>query len=240
MGLTFALQRAVTGVGTAMSMTESVAAGERDRQHGDAPSRRWKLLAGLGVLLLFVGLGVWWVLTTPKLGGGFTASVSSADHNVVWASGLRENVYVVPADGRGSSTLAFGIHNDGPLAVELVDVWPSTEVPTCMWQASERWFQDDPRYMTVLDDRARPATGAVLAPGTSATVWITGAHPDPDGCVHAGLTLHDDVEVIVRTGARTSTKRVPLGYTFGYSDDPDSLRASYVFRVLPPTSPSDS
>jgi hypothetical protein len=192
------------------------------------------------VLLLFVGLSVWWVLTAPRLEGGGLASVSSADHDVVSATGLRENVYVVPADGTGESTLAFGIHNEGPFAVELVDVWPSLEEPACFWQPSERWFQDDPRYMGILDDRARPAAGAVLAPGASATVWITGAHPDPDGCVHEGINLHDDVEVIARTAGRTSTTRVPLGYTFGYSDNPESLRASYDFRVLPPTtSPPD-
>lgn len=220
-----------------MSITESVPTATQERQDGGRrSSRRRKLVAGLAVVLISAALSAWWLITTPMLEGGGLAGVSSADHEVVSASGLHENVYVVPADGPGSSTIAFGIRNEGPLAVELVDVWPSLDEPMCFWQPTERFFQDDPRYMGVLDDRARPAAGAVLAPGTSATVWITGAHPDPDGCVHGGINLHDDVEVIVRTGGRTSTTRVPLGYTFGYSDDPDSLRASYDYRVLPPRS----
>lgn len=225
-----------------MSTTDLVPAGTHDKHDGAGPSSsRRKLLVGPAVVLLFAGLSAWWLGTTPRLAGGGLAGVSSTDHEVVSASGLRESVYVVPADGAGSSTLVFGIHNQGPLPVELVDVWPSMADPTCIWQPSVRWFQDDPRYMGVLDDRARPAAGAVLASGTSATVWLTGAHPDPDGCVHDGITSHDDVEVITRTAGRTSTTRVPLGYTFGYSDDPASLRDFYDYRVLPPTeSPSGS
>lgn len=189
------------------------------------------------VILLGVAVGAWWLLTTPRLHGGGLVQVSSADHEVVAATGLREVVYVVPADTPGSSTLAFGIHNDGPLSVELMDVWPSMDGPVCFWQPRERWFQDDPRYMGVLDERARPAVGATLAPGRSATIWITGAHPDPGGCEHAGINLHDDVEVVARAGGRTSTVRVALGYTFGYSDDPGSLRSSFDYRVLPPAKP---
>lgn len=200
--------------------------------------RRPKVLAAALVVLLLAAFSVWWFVTTPKLVGGGLAHVSSPDHEVVMATGLREVVYVVPADGSGSSTLAFGIHNDGPLPVEIVDVWPSTDDPLCFWRPRERWFQDDPRHMGVLDKRARPAVGATLAPSTSATIWITGAHPDPTGCEHAAINLHDDVEVVTRAGGRTSTTRVALGYTFGYSDDPESLRSSFDYRVLPPTTVS--
>ena len=216
-------------------MTDAVRAGAQTSRDGARrSSRRGRLLAGLAGLVVCVGLSAWWLLTTPRLAGGGVAGVSSSDHDVVSAGGLREQVYVVPADGAGRSTLAFGIHNEGPLAVELIDVWPGTDGPTCMWQPSERWFQDDPRYIGVLDDRARPAAGAVLAAGRFATVWLTGAHPDPDRCVHEGINLHDDVQVVVRVGGRTSTTRVPLGYTFGYSDDPESLSKSYDYRVVPP------
>lgn len=90
--------------------------------------------------------------------------------------------------------------------------------------------------MGELDERARPAEGAVLAAGASATIWITGAHPDPGGCRHDGLNLHEDVEVKVRIAGRTSTTRVPLGYTFGYSDDPEAVQSFYDYRVLPPRS----
>lgn len=221
-----------------MSLIDSAPAGTQERQDGARhSSSRRKLLVGLSLVLLGAGVSAWWLITTPRLEGGGTAGVFSSDHEVVWASGLRESVYVVPADGAGSSTLAFEIRNEGRLAVELVDIWPSVEEPTCFWQPSGRWFQDDARYMGVLDDRARPAAGAVLAAGKSATVWITGAHPNPNGCVHAGINLHDDVEVIIRTGGRTSTERVPLGYTFGYSDDPESLSNSYNYRVLLPRKP---
>jgi len=52
--------------------------------------------------------------------------------------------------------------------------------------------------------------GTVLAPGAYAGVWITGAHPDPEGCVHAGgFNTYDDVEVIARIGGRTSTSVCP-------------------------------
>lgn len=40
---------------------------------------------------------------------------------------------------------------------------------------------------------------------------------------------------IVRTGGRTTTTRIPLGYTFGYTDDPESLRTSYGVEVRPPS-----
>jgi hypothetical protein len=153
---------------------------------GPPPSWRRRGVA-VAVVVLGVGLGAWWLATTPRLEGGGIASVSSADHEVVWASGLGEQVYVVPSDGPGSSTVAFGLRNDGPLPVELVDVWPNMDDPGCFWQPSERWFQDDPRHLGSLDDRARPAPGAVLAPGVAATVWVTGAHPDPGGCVHEAL-----------------------------------------------------
>jgi hypothetical protein len=192
------------------------------------------------VVLLCLGLGAWWLFTTPQLEGGGIASVSSADHEVLWARGLREELFVVPADGAGSSMIAFEIRNGGSLPVELVDVWPSMDDPWCFWQPSERWFQDDPRYQGVLDERARPAVGAVLAPGVAATVWVTGAHPDSDGCVHGGLATFDDVEVIARVGGRRSTTRVALGYTFGYTDDLEMVRDFYEIRVLPPKESSSS
>lgn len=150
------------------------------------------------------------------------------------ATGFRETVYVVPADETGSSTLAFGIYNHGRLPVKIVEVWPDADETLCFWTPSQRWFQDDPRYMGVLDDRAQPAEGAVLGPGRSATIWITGSHPNPARCVHAGMNVHDDVELTVRVLGRASTTHVPLGYTFGYSDDPTALRTSYEYRVLPP------
>lgn len=201
--------------------------------------RRRKLLAATSVGFLCLAAGAWWVATTPNLTGGGLAHVSSPDHEVVLGTGLSETVYVVPATGPGSSTLAFGIHNDGRLPVKLMDVWPKMDDPLCFWQPSERWFQDDPRYMGILDGRARPAVGATLAPGRSATIWITGAHPDPKGCEHAGINLYDDVEVVARAGGRTSTTRVALGYTFGYSDEPESLRNSFEYRVIPPTQSAD-
>ena len=219
-------------------MSESAPAAPPSTGGGKARARRRRrLLAGSALALVLLLVGAWWILTTPKLTGGGLAHVSSPDHEIVLATGLREVVYVVPATGRGSSTIAFGVHNDGPMPVELVDVWPSMADPLCFWQPTERWFQDDPRYMGILDERARPAIGATLAPGTSATIWITGAHPDPDGCEHAGINLYDDVEVVARSGGRTSTTRVALGYTFGYSDEPESLRSSFEYRVLPPTQP---
>jgi hypothetical protein len=59
------------------------------------------------VVLLCLGLGAWWLFTTPQLEGGGIASVSSADHEVLWARGLREELFVVPADGAGSSMIAL-------------------------------------------------------------------------------------------------------------------------------------
>lgn len=223
-----------------MSSIDSAPTGAQETSDGARRPSRRRLLIGMALVLLCAGLTAWWLVTTPKLEGGGVAGVSSGDHEVVAATGLGESVYVVPADGHGSSTLAFGIHNRGPLAVELRDVWPGMAEPMCFWQPSERWFQDDPRYMGVLDHRARPAVGAVLAPGASATLWITGAHPDPDRCVHGGINLYDDVEVVVRMGGRTSAARIPLGYTFGYSDHPESLRDSYDYRVLPPRTSSSA
>jgi hypothetical protein len=206
------------------------------------PPTSWRRRGiAVAVVVLGVGLGAWWLATTPRLEGGGIAGVSSADHEVVWASGLGEQVYVVPSDGPGSSTIAFGLRNGGPLPVELVDVWPNMDDPLCFWQPSERWFQEDPRHLGALDDRARPATGAVLAPGVAGTVWVTGAHPDPGGCAHEALNTFDDVEVVARIGGRTSTTRVPLGFTFGYTDAPEKVRDFYDVRVLRPgeTSTSD-
>lgn len=207
---------------------------------GTRPSRfRWGA-AVAAIVLLCAGLGAWWFLTTPRLDGGGVAAVSSADHEILRASGLHENLFVVPADGPGSSTITFQIHNSGPLPVELVQVWPSMDPPGCFWQPTERWFQDDPRLSGVLDDRARPARGAVLAPGATATLWLTGEHPDPDDCVHEALNTHDDVEVITRIGGRTSTTRIPLGYMFGYTDNPEMVHDFYEVRILPPTETSST
>lgn len=209
---------------------------EADEQHGDDRTgrRRWVVAVAVAAVL-GAGFVVWWLATAPRLEGGGLAGVSSPDHEVVWASGLHESVFAVPADGPGSSTVAFGIHNDGRLPVELVDVWPSMDDPLCFWQPTERWFQDDPQHRYRLDDRARPAQGAVLEPGGSATIWVTGAHPNPDDCTHAGLNSSDDVEVIARIGGRTSTRQVPLGFTFGYADDPEMLRDVYDVQVLTPS-----
>ena len=182
--------------------TEETSAGQ--------PTSRRRWVAAVAVALLCAGLGAWWLVTSPRLDGGGFASVSSADHEVVWASAFDEDVFAVTADGPGSTTLAFGLRNDGLLPVELVDVWPSMADPLCYWQPSERLLQDDPRAQYVLDDRARPVAGTVLAPGAYAGVWITGAHPDPEGCVHAGgFNTYDDVEVIARIGGRTSTSVCP-------------------------------
>jgi hypothetical protein len=41
--------------------------------------------------------------------------------------------------------------------------------------------------------------------------------------------------VIARVGGRTSTTRVPLGYTFGYADEPEILRDFYDVEVVPPS-----
>lgn len=194
--------------------------------------RRPRVLVALAVLI--VGLGVWWWATAPRLEGGGVAGVSSADHDVVWASGLREDVFVVPADGPGSSTIVLGLRNDGRLPVELVDVWPSRDEPRCSWRPSERWLTDD---HGPLGGRARAVSGAVLEPGAHASVYVTGAVRDPAGCAHAALTSVDDVEVVARVGGRTSTSRVPLGYSFGYADDPDVVRSFYEVRVLPPSEP---
>lgn len=194
---------------------------------GGPPTSWRRRRAAATVVVLCVGHGAWWLVTTPRLEGGGVEGVSSVDHEVIWASGLREEVFVVPADGPGRSTIAFGLRNDGPLPVELVDVWPSMDDPLCFWQPSERWFQDDPRHVGSPDDRAQPATGAVIAPGVTATVWITGAHPNPDACVHEALNSYDDVEIVTRMGGRTSSTRVPLGFTFGYTDDPEMIRGKY-------------
>jgi hypothetical protein len=42
------------------------------------------------------------------------------------------------------------------------------------------------------------------------------------------------VEVVARIGGRTSTTHVPLGFTFGYTDDPEMVRDFYDVRVLRP------
>lgn len=223
-----------------MSATESAPAGTgrtANDDRGDNASRR--RAAVVGVVLLVAGLGAWSWLTTPRLEGGGLAGVTSSDQEFVLARGFHGTVFVVPAHGPGDSTIAFEVRNAGPLAVELVEVWPNEDIPSCFWQPHERWFQDDPRHRGVLDDRARPAEGAVIAPGGSATVWVTGAFAGLTSCIRGVLVTHDDVEVIVRIGGRTSTTRVPLGYTFGYSDDPEMLRSSYDVQVLPPTDPSD-
>ena len=44
--------------------------------------------------------------------------------------------------------------------------------------------------------------------------------------------LNVDVEVIARIGGRTSTTRVPLGFTFGYTDDPEMIRDFYDVQVI--------
>ena len=203
--------------------------------HGN---RRPRVLAVGATVLLVAAAAAWWWLTTPRLEGGGIAGVSSEDHDVVMGSGMQETVFVVPADGPGSTTIAFGVRNTGRMPIELLDMWPGMEEPTCIWQPRERRLQDDPRYHGVLDDHARPVEGAVLAPGSSATVWLTGAHPDPAGCEHGAFSLHEDVEVVARIGGRVSTTRVPLGYTFGYADEPEMLRDVYEVRVRPPTQPA--
>jgi hypothetical protein len=219
-----------------MSTTEAAPVeAEQTADHGRGGKQRRRRLAVAAAVLVIIGAAGWWRLTTPQLQGGGTAGVSSEDHHVVTARGFRETVFVVPADSPGSSTIAFGVHNAGRLPVELLDVWPNTDDPMCFWQTSERWFQDDPSYIGILDDRARPAAGAVLPPGGYATIWVTGAHPDPDGCVHGAINTYDDVEVIVRVAGRTSTTRVPLGYTFGYTDEPEILRDFYDVEVVPPS-----
>lgn len=204
----------------------------------DAPrSRRHRRVATTSVIVLVCALLVaWWFITTLRLEEGGFGGVSSADHEVVWATGLDENVYVVSADGPGLTTVGFGVVNTGPVPVEIVDIWPSEDSPLCSWRPIERSFQDDPQRMGVLDDQARPAQGAILAAGAQATVWLTGSMPDPAACEHSGgINTHDDVEVVARVFGRTSSARVPLTYTFGYSDDPQVLQDYYDVRVLPPT-----
>lgn len=204
----------------------------------DAPRspRRRRAAAAFSIVLICALLVAWWFLTTPRLEEGSLGGVWSADHDVVWATGLDENVYVVTADGPGLTTIGFGVANTGHLPVEIVNIWPSEDSPLCSWRPIERFLQDDPQLIGVLDDRARPAEGAVLAPGTQATVWLTGSMPDPKACEHSGgISSHHDVEVVARVGGRTSSARVPLTYTFGYSDDPQVLRDFYDVRVLPPT-----
>lgn len=215
-----------------MSTTGTIRPQVEDGEDTSRPRRR-RWLVPTVVMVATVALVVWWRLTTPRLDGGGLASVSSEDHEVVMGTGLDETVFVVPADG-GESLLAFGLYNHGPLPVELVDVWPGMDDPMCHWQPTGRELRDDPRTMYTWDGPSRPVAGAVLPPDGQAVLWIAGAHPDPDGCQHDGINLFEDVEVVARIGGRTSSVRVPLGYTFGYTDDPRQLEDSFGVEVLGP------
>lgn len=208
-------------------------------EHRPAPGwPRGPLVAAL-LAAAVLGLVAWWWLTVPHLEGGGIAAVSSSDHEVVMGTGMDETVFVVPADTAGESLLAFTLHNAGRFPVELVDVWPSTDDPMCLWQPRRRGFRDEPQTMYTWDGPSRPVAGAVLAPGGHAVVWIAGAHPDPAGCEHGAFTTIEDVEVIARIGGRTSSLRVPLGYSFGWSDEPRRLEDSFGVEVIPPHEPLD-
>lgn len=215
-----------------MSTTETIRSPTEDGQITSRSRwRRWPVPAV--AVVATVALVVWWQLTTPRLEGGGLAGVWSEDHEVLMGTGLEETVFVVPADG-GESLLAFGLHNRGPLPAELIDVWPGMDDPMCRWQPSGRELRDDPRTMYTWDGPSRPVAGAVLPPGGQAIIWVAGAHPDPDGCEHAGIDLYEDVEVVARLGGRTSSVRVPMGYTFGYSDDPRQLEDAFGVEILGP------
>ncbi|MTV27055.1 hypothetical protein FTX61_16770 [Nitriliruptoraceae bacterium ZYF776] len=214
-----------------MGMVETVPEAAAEAQ--GPPRRSWRR-RGVAAAVVVV-LVAWWLLTIPRLGGGFIVGVSSADHEVVTARGLREDVYVIPSFGPGSATVAFGLSNHGLLPVEIVDVWPEHDEPMC-WRPSERQLEVEPAAGDL--DRLPSAIGAVLPPGEGAVVWITGAH-DPDTCgSHVSLRSVDEVEVVVRIAGRTSTRQVPLGFIFGFAEDPTMLHDFYELDVVTPEPPA--
>lgn len=196
-----------------------------------AGSRRRRTLMVSVCLLALVG--GWWWLSSPALGSGGAWGVWSADHDIVRVTGPDTEMYVVPADTAGETTLMFELRNEGRLPVRLVDVWPDPPPSSCFWAPRVRELREDPATMYTRDGVARPAAGATITAGASATVWITGAHPNPSRCTHGGTSIQDTVEVVVAIAARASTVRAPLGYAFAYTDQPERSTDHYGVEVVP-------
>lgn len=183
-------------------------------------------------VLLVASAVLWWQRTTPQVRFNGLAGVWSDDHELLAGEGWDETVYVAPATGAGETTLAFGLHNEGPLRVELVDVWPASP-GTCIWQPTDRRATPEHGGMRRHAD-GPPAAGTVIPAGGQATVWLTGSVPQEGYCEWDGFGVHDTVEVVTRSAGRTSTVVVDLPYTFAYSDDPGQLRDRFRVAVIEP------
>jgi hypothetical protein len=197
------------------------------------PARRRRWVALIGVALL---AGGWWWASTPRLDSGLLSGVWSADHEIIRVEGPETTMYVVPA-GHGETTLAFALQNTGPLPLKIIDVWsdlPGQE-DLCFWSPTRRELRSDPQQMFTYRSAAEEARGAVVTAGQWATVWITGAHPNPDRCTHDGATVKAAVDVTVSIAGRRSTRAVPLGYLFAYTDDPVAHTRPYGSSVIVPS-----
>lgn len=214
-----------------MSIRDAETMATTGRPPPDVQGRR-----GLTIGVLVVGLVVagWWWASTPSMSSGGATGVWSADHEVHLVRGHGNDLHLVPADTPGETMLVLELTNEGRLPVTLVDVWPDTERPSCGWTPRVRQLRDDRRTMFTYDSPAREAVGATIPAGQQATVWLTGSQRDPSECVHAGMRHHEMVDVVVRVAGRTSTVSLPLGYAFGYTDDPRELTDLYGVTVQPP------
>lgn len=212
-----------------MSVTDLEAPTMSGPDAGSGPRRRLIVAAACLVALV----GGWWWLSSPALGSGGFSGVWSSDHDIVRVTGPDTEMFVVPADTAGETTLMFELRNDGRLPVRLVDVWSDPPPSSCFWAPRVRELRDDPATMYTRDGVAQPAVGATIAAGASTTVWITGAHPNPSRCTHGGTSIHDTVDIVAAVAGRTSTLHVPLGYAFAYSDHPEASTDRYGVEIVP-------
>lgn len=195
--------------------------------------RRWSLAAL--VLATVVLAGTWAWASTPQLATGSAWGVSSDDHPVLEVTSYTgPDLFVVPADSEGTSTVLLTLRNQGPVALTLLDVWPEDAELGCGWGPVERRVRTDPQTMFTADAPAVPVRGAVVEPGDEVAVWLDGAMND-SSCANEALSSLPVVPVDVRILGRTSRVEVALDqFQLGWTDDLDGYAEQDLTTLTPP------
>lgn len=195
--------------------------------------RRWSV-AGLAIATVVLA-ATWAWASTPRLTTGTAWGVSSEDHPVLEVSSYTgPDLFVVPADGDGTTTVLLTLRNVGPVAVTLLDVWPEDTEHACGWGPMERRVRTDPRTMFTDDGTASPIRGAVVEPGDEVAVWLDGVMND-SSCPSEALSSIPVVPVDVRVLGRTTRVEVAMEeFRLGWTDDLDRYAERDLTTLTPP------
>jgi len=191
------------------------------------PRRRWQVLAAL-VAGAVVVTALWWATAVDPLepGSGGYGVVS----DVAPVASLRlpsgETAYVATYVAGERVALQFPLTNTGRVPVRVTEVFPVADQVIC------GWVVDRVETSVSLAGNYRPFEPFWLSPDEIVDLSVSGRF-DCDGRegLQQGLASYDGVPVRWSVGGVVPrTTRVSMGYSFGWTENPEQFLTDLVDR----------